>query len=188
MNRLMAICAVLGMVSAVSSPVMATTVALAPNMLNVAQGQTVTVSVDMYDSPGFAMTALSEIIFYDPSVFTYVDPSVVQGDFLTPAWDLQAAAAIPGEFRLGSFSGGAVLAGAGTVFTFTLQVNADAPLGSSALIWGNGSFQGDGFGYTDADWNDAFLPSTGASINVTPEPMTLALLGLGGLMLRRRMA
>jgi hypothetical protein len=188
MRKVLTVCAVLGMVLAVSSPALATTVALVPDMLDVTPGSTVVVSVNMSDSPGITMTAMSEIIFYDPAVFTYVDPSVVQGAFLTPVWDFLAAATTPGELRVGSFSGGAVAAGAGTVFTFTLLANADAPLGPSALSWGNGSFLGDGFGYGDAEWNDVLLPSSGASINVTPEPATICLLSLGvlGLLRKRR--
>jgi hypothetical protein len=158
----------------------ATYVTLEPSTLNVAPGAPVNVSVNMYESSGFTMTAISEIINYDPAVFTYVDP-VVQGAFLTPVWDLQAAATIPGELRIASFSGGSVPVGDGTLFSFTLLANAGAPLGSSALSWGNGSFLGDGFGYGDTEWNDVLLPSSGASINVSavPIPAAVWLLGTG---------
>jgi hypothetical protein len=186
MKKLITICSVLGMVLSVSSPALATMVALVPNTPSVTPGSTVIVSVNMSDSPGITMMAMSEIIFYDPAVFTYVDPSVVQGAFLTPGWDFLAAASTPGELRVGSYSGGAVAVGAGTVFTFTLLANADAPLGLSLLNWGNGSFLGDGFGYGDAEWNDVLLPSSGASINIVPEPATMLLLGLGAVLLRKK--
>ena len=39
------------------------------------------------------------------------------------------------------------------------------------------------FGLVTGSWNDV---DPGASINIVPEPMTIALLGLGGLFLRRR--
>ena len=63
-------------------------------------------------------------------------------------------------------------AGSGTLFTFTLKVKADAPLGPSALTWG--MYDGNdnataGFDYGDADFIDIILPEsalTGTSITV----------------------
>ena len=160
----------------IAATAQATTITFVPDTLNVAPGSTVTFSVNISESPGFTMTAISEIIFYDPTVFTYVDPSVVPDAVVMPGWDLLAAAATPGELRVGSFSGGVVPAGSGTLFTFTLLVNSGATLGFSALTWGNGSGLGYGFGYGDANFEDVLLPSSGASINVgapVPEPTTM---------------
>jgi hypothetical protein len=160
------------------------TVSLVPDTLNVAPGSTVNVSVDLSGSQGFTMAAMSAVIFYDPTVFTYVDPSVVQGTFLKDNWDTMGAAVNAGTLIVGAFdwSGAENLAaGDGTLFTFTLLVNANAPLGPSALNWGDASGGGGGgvgFDYGDADWNDVVLPSDGASITVSgavpvPEPTTM---------------
>jgi hypothetical protein len=189
MKKLITICAVVVMVLAVSLPALATTVALVPSTLNVAQGSPVTVSVNMSDSPGFTMTAISAVILYDPAVFTYVDP-VAQGAFLTHGWAPMGAAGTPGELRVAAidwtdYNGELLAAGAGTLFTFTLLANTDAPPGLSALSWGDAG-NGVGFDYGDADFQDIILPSFGASINVTPEPATICLLGLGALSLIRR--
>jgi len=182
-NRFLAIPVAL-IVLAVAAPVFAgpVSVSMVPNALDVAPGSNVNVSINMVVESPFTMTAMSEIIFYDPAVFTYVDSSVVQGAFLTGTWDFLAAASVPGELRIASFSGGTVAAGTGTLFTFTLLANATAPLGPSALSWGNGSFLGDGFGYGDEGWVDVLVPSTGTSINVgtVPDPgSSLLLLGIG---------
>lgn len=187
-NRFLAILVAL-IVLAVAAPVFAgpVSVSMVPNALNVAPGSTVNVSINMVVESPFTMTAMSEIIFYDPAVFTYVDPSVVQGAFLSGTWDFSAAASVPGQLRVGamiwSLPFSETLApGTGTLFTFTLLANATAPLGPSALSWGNGSFLGDGFGYGDEDWVDVLVPSTGTSINVgtVPDPgSSLLLLGIG---------
>jgi hypothetical protein len=177
-SRMMAMLSIMAVVF-IAATAQATFVTLVPDALNAAPGSTVTVSVNMSDSPGFTMTAISAVILYDPNVFTYVDPSMVAG-VVMPGWDLFAAAGTPGELRVGSFSGGAVPAGNGTLFTFTLLANSGAPLGLSALSWGyaDGGSGVDGFDYGDADWNDVVLPSYGASINVSavsavPEPTTM---------------
>jgi hypothetical protein len=157
------------------------TVSLDPATLNVAPGSTVNVSVDLSDSPGLTMTAMNAIILYDPNVFTYVDPSVALGNLtVSSGWDLLANAT-SGQLIVGAMDWtppyGQVAAGAGTLFTFTLLANAGAPLGPSALTWGDasGGGGGAGFDYGDADFNDVVLPSSGASINVTlvPEPTTM---------------
>jgi hypothetical protein len=193
MKKLITICAVLAMILAVSSPALATSVALVPNTLNVTPGSTVDVSVYMSDSPGITITAISAVILYDPAVFTYVDPSVVKGAFLTPEWDLLAGNP-SGQLRVSGiiwdspFSA-QVPAGNGTLFTFTLQANAGASLGASSLSWGfpyAGEGEPVGFMYGDAEWNDVLLPSSGASINVIPEPATMSLLSIGALGLLRR--
>ena len=176
------------MVFAVSSPALASfSVSLVPDTLNIAPGSTVNVSVNMSDSPGFTMTAISAVILYDPAVFTYVDPSVVKGAFLTPAWDLWTGTEIAGQLRVGGmiwdepFSA-QVPAGAGTLFTFTLLANTNAPLGASALNWGDAG-NGVGFDYGDANFQDVLVPSSGASINVNvapvPIPAAVWLLGSG---------
>jgi hypothetical protein len=150
-------------------------VSLVPDTQNAAPGQMVNVSVDLSGSPGFTMNAISAVILYDPTVFTYVDPSVAQGGLIIDnGWDLMAAAGTPGELRVAGMVwsppfGSQIAAGSGTVFTFTLLVNANSPLGLSALSWGNAG-NGVGFDYGDADWNDVVLPSYGASINVAPVP------------------
>ena len=154
-------------------------VSLVPSTPNVAPGSTVKVSVDISDSPAFIMTAISAVILYDPSVFTYVDPSVVRGAFLTDNWGFLAAASTPGKLRVGAFdntdfNGEGLATGSGTLFTFTLLANADAPLGPSALNWGDAG-NGVGFDYGDADWLDVVPPSYGTSINVgVPTAITLA--------------
>jgi hypothetical protein len=165
-------------------------VSLVPDTLNVAPGSTVNVSVDLSYWPGFTMTAISTDIVYDENVFTYVDPSVVQGAFLTHNWDLLGAQTA--TLRVGGFDsdGGEALAtGSGTLFTFTLQVNAGALPGAYALNWGNAG-NGVGFDYGDADFQDVLLPSSDVSINVVPvpEPGTFALMvcGLTGLLVMRR--
>ena len=199
MKKLIIICAVVSaLILAVSSPALAEfSVALVPDTLNVTTGSPVTVSVNMSDSPGFTMTAISAVILYDPTVFTYMDP-VVQGAFLNDNWAPMGAASSAGagmmQLRVTAidwtdFSGEVLAAGNGTLFTFTLQVNAGAPLGPSALSWGDASGSGNGpvgFCYGDADFQDVVLPSSGASINVTPEPATVCLLGLGALSLIRK--
>lgn len=185
------------LILAVSSPAFALpTVALVPSTLNVAPGSTVNVSVDMTGSPGFTMTAISAVILYDPTVFTYVDPIVVQGAFLTDDWDLMAGNP-PGQVRVGGFDwdgGENLAAGDGTLFTFTLLANAGAPLGPSLLSWGDAG-NGVGFDYGDADFQDVILPSFGVSINVSntatvPAPGAILLgsigVGLVGWLRKRR--
>lgn len=173
------------MVLTVSSPALASfSISLVPNTLNVAPGSTVNVSVNMAESPDFTMTAFSAVILYNPTVFTYVPSSVVQGAFLTHNWDPMGAATTAGELRVGAmdltdFSGEYLAAGSGTLFTFTLQANANAPLGSSALSWGDANTGVVGFDYGDADFQDVVLPSSGTSINVVPIPAAVWLLGSG---------
>ena len=160
----------------------AMTVSLVPDTLNVAPGSTVNVSVDLSGSSGDTMTAMSAVILYDPTVFTYVDPSVVQGGFLKDDWSPMGAAGTPGELRVGAidwtdFSGEQLAAGDGTLFTFTLLVNANAPLGPSALSWGDAGTGVAGFdaGFFDV-FTDVVLPLDGVSINVgtpVPEPTTM---------------
>jgi len=89
------------------------------------------------------MTAMSEIIFYDSDVFTCVNPldPVAQGALLTHDWsgktfsrrtDCPWVVSQPtGELRITAIDwefGSETLAGPGTLFTFTLQAKADAPL------------------------------------------------------------
>jgi hypothetical protein len=196
MKRLMIICAVAGMALSVS-PALATTVALAPGAANVSPGSTVTVSVDM-SSPGITMTAISARFLYDPSVFIYNDASIVpKGALLTHDWSFSGGTPTPGELRIGGIDwsfGENIAAGSGTLFSFNLTVKGTAPAGLSLLTWG--VYDGidnatAGFDYGDGNFSDVILldsEMSGASVNVIPEPMTLALLGFGGLMLRRRMA
>lgn len=201
-HRLLAVFVVLVSLG-VASPVFAgpISVSLVPSAPNVAPGSTVTVSVNMVVvDPAFRMTAISAVIFYDPTVFTFVGP-VVQGAFLEDDWSgafPMGAAATPGQLRVAAidwsdFSGEEIAAGGGTLFTFTLLANSVAPAGSSALTWGNAACDSPGLCYGDADFRDVLVPSTGTTIDVqAPVPdqgatLTLlgcALVGLG--VLRRR--
>jgi hypothetical protein len=172
-------------------------VELVPSALNVAPGSTVDVSVDLFDSPGFTMTAISAVILYDPAVFTYVDPSVVQGgllkdDWIGPSgWPIATAMSAGSLMQLrvglidwsGGFSGEVLTAGSGTLFTFTLQTNGNAILGPSWLTWGDADGGVTGLDYGDADFNDVVLPSSDVSISVgsvVPEPATIVVWGLLG--------
>jgi hypothetical protein len=191
MKRLMIVLCVAAVVGLASSAMASIGVSLVPDSSNVAPGSTVNVSVNMSDSPGFIMTAMSEIIFYDPAVFTYVDP-VVQGAFLHDDWSgglPLGAAATPGELRVAAidwtdFNGELLAAGNGTLFTFTLLVNANATLGPSDLSWGDASGGSgvDGFDYGDETGYDVVLSSVGASINVgnIPEAASIIIWSLLG--------
>ena len=157
-----------------------TSVTLVPATQAVCQGSTVDVSVDMSDSPGITMTAINAVILYDPTVFTYVDPSVVQGAFLTGDWDFLAAADTPGELRVGAMiwdppfsedcSGGGWnvvhLHSAGECRCAPGTFRAELGVATAAQV-------GVGFDYGDADWNDVVLPSSGASITISSTPSTL---------------
>jgi hypothetical protein len=206
MKKLIVICAVLGMVWAVSSPVLATSVALVPNTLNVTPGSDVDISVYMdVSSPGITMAAISTNILYDKNVFTYDDASVVvKGDLLTHDWMLYGAET--DTLRVGGIIFEdpwyeELAAGSGILFTFTLQVKDNAPTGLSALTWG--VYDGfdnatAGFDYgTPGPVDENGYPTlvdiilldsemSGASINVIPEPATICLFGLGVLGLLRK--
>ena len=143
-------------------------------------------------------SAISAILFYDENVFTFEDTSVVaQGGLLTHTWDLSGGGPAPGELRIGGIIWedpfyDDIAAGSGTLFTFTLKVNEDAPIGLSPLTWGvyNGYDNATaGFDYGDKDFVDVILQGSdtiGTSINVVPEPATIGLLGLGALLLLRK--
>jgi hypothetical protein len=199
MKKVITICAVLGMVLAVSSPALATSVALVPSMLDVTPGSTVDISVYMDVSSPITMCAISTNILYDKNVFSFDNESIVsKGDLLTHDWSLFGGETA--TLRVGGIDLNPdpwyedIAAGSGTLFTFTLQVKADAPTGLSALTWGvyvGGDNATSGFDYGDKDFVDVILldsEMTGASINVTPEPATICLLGLGalGLLKKRR--
>jgi hypothetical protein len=197
-SKVISICIVVCATLAFSSAALATTVTLAPDMPNAAPGSTVNVSIDMSVSSPITMAAISTIIYYDPTVFTYEDTSVVvKGGLLTSNWDLLGGGPGPGELRVGGILWDSpfyddIAAGSGTLFTFTLKVNEDAPAGLSSLTWGvyNGYDNATaGFDYGDKDFADVILQGSdtiGTSINIVPEPATIGLLTIGGLMLRRK--
>jgi hypothetical protein len=190
--------AVSALIPAVSSPALATTVALVPSMLNAAPGSTVDISVYMTISdPGITMSAISTNILYDKNVFSFDDESVVsKGALLTHDWWLYGAETA--TLRVGGIDVNPdpwyedIAAGSGMLFTFTLQIKADAPVGLTDLTWG--MYDGfdnatAGFDYGDMGFVDVILDSSdtiGTSINIVPEPTTMGLLALGGLMLRRK--
>ena len=174
------------------------TVTLVPSSVNAVQGDTVTVSVNISGvSDPFDVIAISAVILYDPSVFTYAD-NLVKGDLLTSNW--MSGNAIPGssQLRFGGFTWpGEDITGDGTFFTFDLLVKSDAAFGLSNLTWGyaDGGSGIDGFDYGDSDWGAFVLPSVGASINiqggsVVPVPGAILLGGIGaglvGWMRRRK--
>jgi len=135
------------------------------------------VSVNMSILSPIIMTAISTRILYDPNVFTYDDASVVvKGNLLTHNWDLLGGTPTTGELRVGGIDldfGENLVVGSGTLFTFPLQVKADAPAGPSLLTWGvydgyNNTTAG--FDYGDESFVDVILPESalsGVSINVS---------------------
>lgn len=178
-------------------------------MLNATRGSTVDVSVDMSVSPGFTMETFDLIIMYDSSVFTFVatPPEYLlnQGNLLTHAFSIIGAAEVPGTLRISAFeygfdpithqpypTDGEDLAddASGTLFTFSLMVNSDAALGISELTFAheNDDFSGT-FGVDWGVYSDAGPVSVtdfAGSINIIPEPATMTLLGIGGLLLARK--
>jgi hypothetical protein len=165
-------------------------VILVPEKLSVPRGSTVGVSVDMTLLSPITLAAISTNILFDTSVFTYdVSPALAKGSFLTHDWDLYGNEFAAGHARVGGIDMNmdpwyeSLAAGTGRLFTFTLKVKNDAPLGPSTLTWGvydGGDNATAGFDYGDADFNDILLPESalsGASINVVeeiPTAITLA--------------
>jgi hypothetical protein len=184
---------------AVLSPVLATSVTLVPDSFNAVPGSTVNVSVDIsVSSPGINIAAFTSYVLYDKNVFTYEEaPGIVQGDLLISNWELSGFRSGPNEFRAlcvlwDAPYYDALAAGYGTLFSFTLKVNEDAPMGLSALTWGvydEYDPTNAGFSYGDAYFGDIFLQNsemTGNSINVIPEPTTIGLLIIGAITVLRK--
>ena len=72
----------------------------------------------------------------------------------------------------------------GAILTLTYVVDADADFGAILISAGGLDVLGGNNYVAQLDTGFTAVPSLG--LNVIPEPMTLALLGLGGLFLRRR--
>jgi len=92
------------------------------------------------------------------------------------------------DYAYGYTSGNAVTIAQGTVlmtYTYTIPNVVQDSITLSAYIDSE-------LGYGDAKWQDnAYNTTTGlgsVTLNLVPEPMTIALLGLGGLFLRRKLS
>ncbi len=209
MKKLIVICIAIGLMLMVSQSSFATNLTLVPDVTNAAPDSTVNVSVDISVSPGFTLNAFDIVVLYDSDVFTCVQPvdDVLQpGDLLSHYFYISANAEVPGILRTSAFDWGSdpgeiyepyptygedlAEGESGTLFTFSLLVNSDAPLGPSGLVFLQvdefGGIFGTDWGLYNGDDHIEPMSNTGGSINIIPEPTTICLLGLGILSLLRK--
>jgi hypothetical protein len=191
MKKLVAIALVLVMASVASAGI-----GFVSSKTDVLAGETVTITlVATAVCNGFSVDALGGVGTAPAGVATLGTYNVGL-TALQPGY-LENGAGILIDFIAAAPSAGAIAAGA-NLYTFTYTVSSAATLGQTVVIaplaLGAEFFSTlDGVSYTvsnapTADLGGVTTPIDGLTLNVIPEPMTLGLLGLGGLFLRRRLA
>lgn len=168
MKKLLMLVLVLGLATVSNAAI---TLDLAASNLNVAAGEVLTISVSS-DTSGAAGNYWCYLEQNLPSIATVSDLAATAAagniasitDYGTPSFmDMELAA--------NDSAGGVV---AGLHFTGTVTISSSALLGDSVDIWVTGA-------------NDpTYSPQDTITLTVIPEPATIALLCLGGLLLRKK--
>lgn len=141
---------------------------------------------DVYGPPGELSAADMQIVIDGPASIVDIAELTLNADYVGSAGELNYAG-LDGLFSVTSWNAGAA---PGEIIIDHIGIHCDGPGDVRITVTIGNSVQG----ISLVDWNDPLDTDNGGPgldvatllVHQTPEPMTIALLGLGGLFLRRK--